>query len=466
MLTGAPRGTRDILPDEARAWRQVEAAAREIAGLYGFGEIRTPIFEHTELFQRGVGEGTDIVQKEMYTFADRGDRSITLRAEGTAPAARAYVEHSLYAGPQPVKLYYLAPIFRYERPQAGRLRQHHQFGIEIFGAAEPAADVEILALAYHLFDRLGIRRPRLALNSVGCADCRGSYREKLLAYYGPRKDKLCPDCRDRYERNPMRLLDCKREDCREAAAGAPVIAESLCPECRAHLDGVVFGLESAGIPHELDPFIVRGLDYYNRTAFEFLADDLGAQKAVGAGGRYDGLVQACGGPSTPGVGCGIGLERLLLLREKHAADAAHAASDSASTPRSKAGSNAGTVDGRSGVSDGRAGTASPGAAAGEIGREGSLYLAVVGSAALGTAPALARELRDHGTAVEYDLLGRSLKAQLRYADKKGFRQVVILGDDELKANLAVVKDLGEGTQRQVPLASLREHLASGSKTPV
>ena len=300
MSINRPRGTNDILPGESEKWQAVEALLRTIAAEYGFRELRTPIFEETELFARGVGDTTDIVQKEMYTFDDHGGRSITLRPENTASACRAYLENKLYGAVQPVKLFYIGPMFRYEKPQAGRFRQFHQFGLEIFGTAAAAADAEIIAFAWDLYHRLGIRDLRLRLNSVGCPACRPAYREALQDYFRPYLDRLCPSCRERFFRNPLRILDCKSEICREIGKDAPSIIDYLCEDCSSHFAQVKQLLTAAGIPYTLDTRMVRGLDYYTKTAFEIEVAKIGAQAAVCGGGRYDGLIEELGGGHIPG----------------------------------------------------------------------------------------------------------------------------------------------------------------------
>ncbi|HPZ65730.1 MAG TPA: histidine--tRNA ligase, partial [Bacillota bacterium] len=315
MAFKAPRGTRDILPDEASRWEFLENSFRERCRLYGFQEIRTPIFEHTELFVRSVGESSDIVSKEMYTFHDRSGRSLTLRPEGTAAVVRAYLENGLHEKPHPVKLYYFGPMFRYDRPQAGRYRQFHQFGLELFGSPQPSADVEIMALSYDMLRSLPLPEFRLELNSVGCRECRPGYRERLREYLRFREEELCPDCSRRYRENPLRVLDCKKPECKDLSAGAPLLTQSLCPQCAGHLARVRELLERLELPYVLNPRLVRGLDYYTRTAFEFVAPELGAQASLGGGGRYDALVEECGGPPTPGVGVAFGLERIILLAD-------------------------------------------------------------------------------------------------------------------------------------------------------
>ncbi|HHX75610.1 MAG TPA: histidine--tRNA ligase, partial [Firmicutes bacterium] len=312
MLTKAPRGTKDILPAEVPRWCFFEQKAREACRLFGYSEIRIPMFEHTELFLRGVGEVTDIVAKEMYTFTDRGGRSLTLRPEGTASVARAYLEHKMQGEAQPVKVFYTGPMFRYDRPQAGRYRQFHQFGVEAFGSQEPALDAEVIMLALFFFRSLGLDGLALHLNSVGCPECRSRYRESLLAALRDRVRELCPDCSERYEKNPLRILDCKNKHCRAVTKTVPLLADELCTACREHFAAVRAALDALGVEYVLDPRLVRGLDYYTKTAFEIMAPGLGAQSSVCGGGRYDHLLATIGGPDIPGIGFAIGIERVLL----------------------------------------------------------------------------------------------------------------------------------------------------------
>ena len=315
MLTNAPKGTKDMMPDQAYKWHYIEKAFTEICRKYGFDEIRTPVFEHTELFQRGVGDTTDIVQKEMYTFQDYGKRSITLKPEGTSPVVRAYTEHKLYAGVQPTKLYYNIPCFRYEKPQSGRLREFHQFGVETFGTADMMADAEIISLAYDFLQEMGITDIELRINSVGCPHCRKKHREALREFLKPKYDQLCDTCKDRFDRNPMRIIDCKSPVCHELVEGAPTTIDYMCDDCADAFEQLKSNLDAMGIEYTVDPGIVRGLDYYTKTAFEFVTTKIGAQGTVCGGGRYDHLVEEIGGPATPGVGFGLGKERLLLTME-------------------------------------------------------------------------------------------------------------------------------------------------------
>ncbi len=406
MELRAPRGMQDVLPEDTGRWQWVEAEMRDLADRYGYREIRTPIVEHTEVFQRGVGAGTDIVDKEMYTFEDRGGRSLTLRAEGTAPVVRAVLEHNLAVQTPPVRVYYICPIFRYDRPQAGRYRQHTQFGAEVIGSPEPAADAEVLSLAVRLTEAVGLRGLDVHLSSVGDAKCRPHYEEVLRAYYAPRLGELCDDCRRRFDTAPMRLLDCKREHDREIAAGAPRILDYLCDECRAHFAGVRAHLEAMGISYAVDPMIVRGLNYYTRTAFEAMSGTLGAQNVVFGGGRYDGLAEQMGGPPTPGVGFGMGIERLLIVM------------DAAGRPSASRG-----VD---------------------------LFIATAGTGGP-QALAIADRLRGQGLSVMADVMGRGLRSQMRQADRAGAAWVLLLGEDEGKRGAAILREMASGEQTEVPL---------------
>ena len=414
LLTKAPRGTRDILPSEAERWRRVEEKARELCRLYRYGEIRTPLFEHTELFTRSVGEETDLVSKEMYTFEDRGKRRLTLRPESTASVVRAYLEHNLHAVPQPVKLYYIGPMFRYDRPQAGRYRQFHQFGVEAFGSNHPALDGEIIDLAHQLYLQLGLKDVALEVNSVGCRECRPPYRERLKEFFGGKMEGLCDDCRHRYGTNTLRILDCKEEECRSHFHDVPTLADNLCPECHGHFSSLKEELQNLKVPFAVNPFLVRGLDYYTKTVFEFISPRLGAQSSLGGGGRYDDLVEICGGPPTPGSGFAVGLERILLALEE----------------------------------EGVAGEEAPLA----------VYVASIDEASQPRVNQLVKELRLKGIACERDFLGRSLKAQLKQAGRLGARLTVLLGGEELQRGQAIIKDMSSGEQDTLPLDQLKNTL--------
>ncbi len=415
MLTTSPRGTADVTPLESPKWLYMESVLRRAAETAGFGEIRTPTFEHTELFSRSVGDTTDVVQKEMYTFLDKGDRSITLRPEGTAGAVRSFLQNGLYNAPAPMKLYYLLSCFRYEKPQAGRLREFHQFGVEFFGSDKPAADAEVIAFAASLFESFGcLDAVSLRINSIGCSACRGAYNRALKEYFTARKDDLCPTCLDRLERNPMRIIDCKSPVCSAIAENAPHITDYLCEDCQSHFEALQARLTALDLPFTVDPTIVRGLDYYNRTVFEFVTDRIGAQATVLGGGRYDPLVKSLGGPDTPGLGFGMGLERLLLLLE--------------------------SLD--------LLGDAKPAPV--------KLYLGSMGDAASVTAQQIVRDLRKQGIRCECDLCGRSVKAQMKYADKLGAMFTAVLGDEELQSGTVSLRNMSDGSSVLMPLSALRD----------
>ena len=400
----APKGTRDVLPEQSYQWQFLEARIREIVKKYGFLETRTPVFEHTELFLRGVGETTDIVQKEMYTFLDKGERSVTLKPEGTAGVVRMFVENNLFGDTQPTKMFYLySPTFRYERPQAGRLREHHQFGVEFFGSPKPSADAECIAVATELLSSLGCGGLTVRLNSIGDPNCRPHYHEALKSYLHEHYDGLCETCRVRLETNPLRVLDCKVESCQKIANGAPVIGDYLCTECRDHQSQLLRLLDGMGINYVIDPRLVRGLDYYTKTVFEITSESIGSQSAVCGGGRYDGLVEEIGGPHTPAVGFGLGMERLLLVLE-----------------------NTGYQIEKPVRYD--------------------LYIASMGQEAEERAFLLADSLRKAGSKVEVDHIGRSVKSQLKYADKIGARYVLVLGGDELAKGEAKLKRMSDGNE--------------------
>lgn len=394
----APRGTKDVLPKESAKWQYIENTALEVARTYGFSEIRVPTFEHTELFSRSVGDTTDVVQKEMYTFLDKGDRSITLRPEGTAGVVRSVIENSLLSDALPLKTCYITSCFRYEKPQAGRLREFHQFGVELFGAPLPSADAQVIMLGRSVLDALGIGEVELHLNSIGCPDCRAVYHKALREYFEARKDKLCETCLTRLEKNPMRILDCKNPDCGEMSKDAPKMLDYLCGDCKDHFEGVKALLTSCGVDYSIDPGIVRGLDYYTRTVFEFVSSAAGAQGTVCGGGRYDGLVSELGGPPTPALGFGMGLERLLMVMEH---------------------CNAPFPD--------------------ELPPD--LYLASMGDKGAALAFRMANTLRDEGFWVETDTVGRSLKAQMKYADKLGALYSGVIGDDEVEKSTVTVKNM-------------------------
>ncbi len=405
LITQAPRGTQDVLPQDSYRWQHVERTALAIAQDFGFKEIRTPVFEHTNLFQRSVGETTDVVQKEMYTFEDKGGRSITLRPEGTAGAARAVLEHGLLNGALPVKVSYVTSCYRYEKSQKGRYREFHQFGVECFGAAAPQADAEVISMALLILKTLGLQNVKLHVNSIGCPTCRARYHEALQAYFSAHQGDLCETCLGRLERNPMRILDCKSPICSKIAADAPVMIDYLCNDCKEHFEAVKRHLDVAEQPYELDPHIVRGLDYYTRTVFELVAEN---GLVVAGGGRYDGLVEELGGASQPGLGFAMGLERLLMVMEEQGC----------SFPNDN---------------------------------ECELYLVSMGAAAAEKCFALASKLREGGMSVESDIVGRSLKAQMKYADKLGARYTIVVGDNELATGVAQLKNMESGATEEICL---------------
>ena len=408
LLTQAPKGTQDLLPPKSGEWQAVEEVMRSEAALHGFGEVRTPVFEHTELFLRSVGDTTDVVEKQMYTFNDKGGRSITLRPEVTAGAVRAMLEHALYNDGLPVKLYYLTSCYRYEKPQAGRLREFHQFGVEMFGAAAPVADAEVICLAKSIFDRLGVKNLTLELNSIGCPECRAKFHQALKEYFEGYRDQLCETCLSRLERNPMRILDCKSPVCSKIAEGAPHILDYLCDDCREHFEGVQSYLKAAGVEFVINPTIVRGLDYYTRTVFEFVSNDLGAQSTVCGGGRYDGLTEQMGGKPMAGLGFGLGMERLMLVLEAQKIQM-------------------------------------PAPPACEV------YIASMGEAAGREAFRLVNELQHSGVAAACDLCARGLKAQMKYANKIGAAFTLVLGDNELAQKSAKIKNMKTGEEKPISL---------------
>ncbi len=413
IITKAPRGTQDVLPSQSYRWQYIESVVREVSKNYGFKEIRFPTFEHTELFTRSVGDTTDVVQKEMYTFLDKGERSITLRPEGTACVVRSAVENNLLAEALPLKVSYITSCFRYEKPQAGRLREFHQFGAEMFGSPSPDADAQLIALANEVFETLGVKNLTLKINSIGCPECRKNYHAALMKYFNEHTDGLCGTCQSRLEKNPMRILDCKSPICSEIASGAPKITDYLCDGCREHFDGVKKRLELLNIDYVVDSSIVRGLDYYTKTVFEFVSENIGAQGTVCGGGRYDGLVKEIGGADTPALGFAIGLERLLLLLD----------------------------------------------ACGIVIKEPSpcdIYIASLGESAQIKSTAMVCELRKSGIYAENDTMGRSLKAQMKYADKIGAKYSMVIGDDEIANNKANVKNMENGEICEIDLDKIKE----------
>ena len=414
ILTKAIRGTQDVLPQSSYKNRFIEQTMLEIGENFGFKEIRTPVFEHTELFNRSVGETTDVVQKEMYTFDDNGGRSVTLKPEGTAGAVRAFIEHGLFNEPMPQKFAYVTPCYRYEKPQAGRLREFHQFGVECFGAGDPSADAEVIALAKSIFDFFGVDDLTLEINSIGCPLCRKKYQEALKEYFKSKREDLCETCKGRLARNPMRILDCKSPVCSEIAAGAPKILDYICDDCRSHFELVQKYLDAFSIEYTVNPSIVRGLDYYTRTVFEFVTGSIGAQSTVCGGGRYDGLVAELGGPSVPACGFAVGLERFMMLLEARSIE----------------------LPGENPV---------------------DLYIASMNTEANITAAKLAAEVRSEGVPCLFDTVGRSLKAQMKYANKIGVLFTVVLGTDEIEKGTAKVKCMADGSEQEIFLENFAEN---------
>ena len=408
LITKAIKGTKDVLPKDVHKNQYIEATALDVASKFGYKEIRTPVFEHTELFQRGVGDTTDVVQKEMYTFDDKGGRSITLRPEGTAGAVRSFLENGLCNEELPQKVCYLTSCYRYEKPQAGRLREFHQFGVECFGTASPLADAEIIALAKSIFDTLGVRDLSLEINSIGCPKCRAEYHKALKEYFASRKDELCDTCKGRLDRNPMRILDCKSPICHEIAQGAPVVIDYLCDECKEHFEKVQKYLDAQNIEYKINPQIVRGLDYYTKTVFEFVSNSIGAQGTVCGGGRYDGLVEELGGQHTASLGFAMGLERLMLLMEAQGCEFPQA-------------------------------------------EKPDLFIVALGEKATLKAIEIAKDMREEGFSALLDLNQRSVRAQMKYADKLGAKFNVVIGDNEVENKIAKLKNMQTGEETEINL---------------
>lgn len=418
MLTKAPRGTKDIIPAEAYKWNYLEEKFRDLCRLYGYEEIRTPIFEHTELFKRGVGDTTDIVQKEMYTFKDRGDRDLTLKPEGTAGVIRAFIENKMYAETQPTKLFYITPCFRYERPQSGRQRQFHQFGVEAIGSDTPSLDAEVISLAMQFLGEAGLKDLTVSINSVGCPVCREEYNRLLKDYLAAKADVLCDLCNDRRDKNPMRVIDCKNETCQANIVDIPLMADHLCDNCKDHFNQLKAYLDEMDIKYVVDKKIVRGLDYYKRTAFEIISNDLGAQSTVCGGGRYDGLVEQIGGPSGySGIGFGLGAERLLLTLEAN------------------------------GV---------------EIGNPNhtDIFVVTIGDKAKLKSFSILKDLRENHISADKDHLDRSLKAQFKYSNKINAKYTIVIGDDELDKDEATLKNMETGDQKLIKISELVNELRS------
>lgn len=408
VITKKIKGTEDVLPKDSYRWQFVEDVMRKESAAYGFKEIRTPVFEHTELFARGVGQTTDVVQKEMYTFDTKGGESVTLRPEGTAGAARAVLEHGLVNDSLPIKASYFVSCYRYEKPQAGRLREFHQFGLECYGTQSPVADAELICAAQSIFDRLDIKQLRLEINSIGCPTCRAEYHKALKEYFYGYKDELCETCNSRLEKNPMRILDCKSPVCSKIAQGAPKITDYLCDECKEHFASVQKYLDAAGVEYTVNPTIVRGLDYYTKTVFEFVTDFIGAQGTVCGGGRYDGLIEELGGKHLPSLGFAMGIERLLMLMDKQGIE----------IPKPS------TCD---------------------------LYVAVMGESASLKSFEIIKAVRSCGLIAETDVVGRGLRAQMKYADKIGAKFSMVLGDNEIEQGKAVIKNMSSGEQTEIVL---------------
>jgi len=415
MNIQAPKGTHDVLPNEVYKWQHVERVMREICSIYGYKEIRIPVFEHTELFQRSVGETTDIVQKEMYTFQDKGGRSITLRPEGTAGVVRSYLEHGMASLAHPIKLYYILSAYRYENVQKGRFREFNQFGLEIFGSKEAEAEAELISMIFALLDELGIKNLDLNINNIGCSVCRKDYHKALKDYYKNNISKMCKTCNDRLEKNPMRILDCKEKSCTEINKDAPSIIDFLCEECSSHFDRLKYLLNKMGIKFNINPRIVRGLDYYTKTVFEFISKDIGAQGTVCGGGRYDGLIEEMGGQPTPGLGFGMGIERLISVME-----------------------NAGFQFAEE--------------------KKPDLFISAIGKEAREKAVILTQDLRKKGFFVQFDLIDRSVKAQMKFADKIGAKNVIVIGGNEIESGKAKIKNMETGEEKDISLDSIAKEI--------
>ena len=418
MLTKAPRGTKDITPKDAYKWNYVENKFREICSLFGYEEMRTPVFEHTELFKRSVGDTTDIVQKEMYSFTDKGGRDITLKPEGTAGVVRAFIENKLYADTQPTKLFYITPCFRYERPQAGRQRQFHQFGIEALGSDKPSLDAEVIALAVQFFTEGGLKDLAVSINSVGCPTCRAEYNARLKEYLDAKSDVLCETCLERKDKNPMRVIDCKNPTCKENLNDIPFMVDHICDDCKDHFEKLQTYLKEMDINFVVDKTIVRGLDYYKKTAFEIISNDIGSQSTVCGGGRYDGLVEQLGGPKgVSGIGFGLGAERLLLTMENNNIEI----------------ENPYATD---------------------------IFIVTIGDEAKTKSFKLLKDLRTNHISAENDHLDRSVKAQFKYSDKINAKFTIVIGDDELANDTATLKNMSTSEQTTIKLSEIVQELKS------
>ncbi len=414
-MINVPKGTKDVLPTQSHKWQYIENAARETARVFNYKEVRTPVFEHTELFLRGVGETTDVVNKEMYTFEDKGGRSITLKPEGTAGVARMFIENGLASSPLPVKTYYITPAFRYERPQAGRLREFHQFGFEAFGSAAPETDAEVIFAASSFLNKLGLKGVKLEINSIGCPICRAEYNKALKNYFKPHLENMCPTCRSRFDKNPLRMLDCKEEGCKKITARAPEILDYLCPDCKKHFERVKELLSSQGLQYSVNSRIVRGLDYYTRTVFEFLSGEIGSQSAVCAGGRYDNLLKELGGNDLPAIGFAAGVERLILLMENTGVP----------FPEED---------------------------------KPLIYLAGMDDSSRALCFKTALYLRGKGVCAEVDHMQRSVKAQLKYADKIGAKHVAVIGETEMQSGEVALKRMSDGFTQTVKIEEIYSYL--------
>lgn len=419
-MINIPKGTKDVLPNQSYKWQYIEQTAREVARVFNMREVRTPVFEHTELFLRGVGGTTDVVNKEMYTFEDKGGRSVTLKPEGTAGAVRMFIENGLASTPLPLKTYYITPCFRYERPQAGRLREFHQFGVEVFGTDNAGADAEIIFAAFTFLNKLGIKNVELQINSIGCPKCRGEYDKALKNYFAPHLDGMCLTCRTRFENNPLRILDCKEENCKKICANAPKIVDYLCEDCKTHFENVKSLLSAQNVKYTVNPDIVRGLDYYTKTVFEFVSTQIGAQGTVCAGGRYDNLVSELGGPSVPAIGFAAGIERLMLLMEN-------------------------------------TGVAFPQE------QKIRIYIAGIDDKSRKKAFEIASGLRSFGISAEVDLSGRSVKSQMKYADKLGAEYVAVIGESEFESGGADIKKMADGSTEAVKFENFYTYLQRNVK---
>lgn len=409
IITSSPKGTEDLLPSDSYRWQYVEKKFKETADAFNYKEIRVPTFEHTELFERGVGDTTDVVEKQMYTFLDKGGRSVTLRPEGTASVVRSFLQNSLYALPMPMKAFYNIACFRYENKQKGRLREFHQFGVEAFGAQSPTIDAEVVSLAINFLTSVGLTDLSVNINSIGCPECRKAYSDALKAYLKPRYEELCDTCKGRFERNPLRIIDCKSEVCQDIVKNAPTLLDYICDDCREHFEGFKSSLDAMGVKYTIDTGIVRGLDYYTKTVFEIISGDF----TVCGGGRYDGLVEELGGKSTPAVGFGLGIERLLLRLDETGVE----------IPKPD---------------------------------DVMLYIASMGKDAVNYAQKLAYELRQKGISVDTDHLGRGLRASMKYADKLGAKHTLVLGENEIETDTAKIKNMETGEETEIALSGLAE----------